>query len=287
MRIGVLGTGLMGTPMARNLMRAGFDVAVWNRTPAKADGLVAEGAVRAADPAACARGADILLCMLADGAVVAETLFARGAAAALAPGALVLDMSSIGVSEARAHAQRLGEAGIDHVDAPVSGGTVGAESGSLAIMAGCSEAAFERLRPVFAPLGRAVRVGQSGAGQIAKLANQMIVGVTIGAVAEALVFAERAGADPGAVREALRGGFADSRILELHGARMIARDFAARGKASTQIKDLENAIAAGSGAGAPMPFTALGLDLFRALLAEEGDVDHSGLWLTLDARTGA
>jgi 2-hydroxy-3-oxopropionate reductase len=115
----------------------------------------------------------------------------------------------------------------------------------------------------------------------------MIVGVTIGAVAEALVFAERAGADPGAVREALRGGFADSRILELHGARMIARDFAARGKASTQIKDLENAIAAGSGAGAPMPFTALGLDLFRALLAEEGDVDHSGLWLTLEARTGA
>jgi 2-hydroxy-3-oxopropionate reductase len=224
--------------------------------------------------------------MLENGAVVGEVLFDRGAATALAPSAVVLDMSSIGVEDARAHAARLAEAGIDHVDAPVSGGTVGAEAGNLAIMAGGPEAAFERLRPVFAPLGRAVRVGPSGSGQIAKLANQMIVGVTIGAVAEALVFAGRAGADPGAVRGALRGGFADSRILELHGARMLARDFAARGKASTQIKDLENALAAGSDVGAQMPFTGLGLDLFRALLSEEGDVDHSGLWLTLDARTG-
>lgn len=294
MRVSVLGTGLMGAPMARNLLRAGFKVTVWNRTQAKAAALAADGAIVAADPAGSAAGADVLITMLEHGAAVGEVLFARGAAGALAPGAVVLDMSSIAVAEARDHAARLEALGVEHLDAPVSGGTVGAEAGSLAIMAGGPEGVFERMAPVFAPLGRAVRVGPSGAGQIAKLANQMIVGVTIGAVAEALVFAESAGADPGAVRAALRGGFADSRILDLHGGRMVARDFAARGKASTQIKDLENALAAGAetgseastGAGAAMPFTTLGLDLFRALLAREGDVDHAGLWLTLRARTG-
>lgn len=283
-RIGFAGIGLMGAPIVGRLLRAGLDVTVWNRTRAKAEALRAGGA-RVADSAAeCARGAEIFVTMLENGDVVREVLFDAGAAEALVPGAVVVDMSSIGPGEAREHAAVLGAQGIAHLDAPVSGGTVGAEAGTLAIMVGGTEAAFAQARPILEILGRPLRVGPAGAGQIAKLANQMIVGTTIGAVAEALVFAGRAGADPALVREALRGGFADSRILDLHGARMVAGDFETRGRTSIQIKDMENALATAAEAGVAMPFTELGLGLFRELLEREGDVDHSGLWLTLNAR---
>jgi 2-hydroxy-3-oxopropionate reductase len=284
LRIGFLGTGLMGAPMARNLLKAGFAVTVWNRTAAKAAALAADGARVAASPAEAAQGADLLITMLENGPVVAATLFAGGAAAALRPGAVVADMSSIAVAEAREHALRLEAQGVEHLDAPVSGGTVGAEQATLSIMAGGSEAAFARARPALAAMGRPLRVGPPGAGQIAKLANQMVVATTIGAVAEALAFAEAAGADPALVRAALGGGFADSRILELHGQRMVARDFATRGKTSSQIKDLENATRAAEASGAAMPYAALSLALFRDLLARDGDVDHSGLWLELRRR---
>lgn len=283
-RIGFAGIGLMGAPIVGRLLRAGLDVTVWNRTRAKAEALRAGGA-RVADSAAeCARGAEIFVTMLENGDVVREVLFDAGAAEALVPGAVVVDMSSIRPGEAREHAAVLGAQGIAHLDAPVSGGTVGAEAGTLAIMVGGTEAAFAQARPILEILGRPLRVGPAGAGQIAKLANQMIVGTTIGAVAEALVFAGRAGADPALVREALRGGFADSRILDLHGARMVAGDFETRGRTSIQIKDMENALATAAEAGVAMPFTELGLGLFRELLEREGDVDHSGLWLTLNAR---
>lgn len=287
MRIGWLGTGLMGAPMAGNLLAAGFPVTVWNRTPAKAEALAGAGARIAASPADCAAGAEVLFAMLENGRVVGETLFGAGAAAALAPGAVVVDMSSIGPDEARDHAARLRALGVEHVDAPVSGGTVGAEAGTLSIMAGGPEAAFEAVRPALEAMGRPLLVGAAGAGQVAKLANQMIVATTIGAVAEALAFAEAAGADPGLVRAALRGGFAESRILDLHGARMVARDFETRGKTSSQIKDLENARRAAAAAGAATPFAGLSLELFRRLLEADGDVDHSGLWLELRRMRGA
>jgi 2-hydroxy-3-oxopropionate reductase len=284
LRVGVIGIGLMGAPMARNLLKAGFPVTVWNRTPEKAAALAAEGAAVAASAADCAAASDVLITMLENGAVVGEVLFAGGVAAAMAPGGVVVDMSSIGPSEAREHAAGLALRGVAHVDAPVSGGTVGAEAGTLSIMAGGDPEVFERVRPVLEAMGRPVLVGPSGAGQIAKLANQMIVGTTIGVVAEALVFAERAGADPAKVRAAIGGGFAGSRILEVHGARMIAHDFTTHGKTSSQIKDLENAERAGRAASAPLPYTHLSLGLFRETLGQAGDVDHSGLWLTLAGR---
>jgi 2-hydroxy-3-oxopropionate reductase len=285
-RVGLIGIGLMGAPMARCLLAAGFPLTVWNRTAEKAEALRDAGAAVAASAADCAAASDVLITMLADGATVGEVLFGQGVAEALAPGAVVVDMSSIGVGEARAHAARLKARGVHHLDAPVSGGTVGAEAGTLAIMVGGEPAVFERVRPVFAAMGRAVLVGPSGAGQIAKVANQAIVANTIGAVAEALVLAERAGADPARVRDALMGGFAGSRILEVHGERMIGRDFAARGKVSTHIKDLENAFAAAKEPGVEMPYSAVSRRLFQEVLERAGDLDHSALWVEIDRRAG-
>ncbi len=285
-RVGLIGTGLMGVPMARCILAAGFPLTVWNRTPAKAQALEGDGARVAASAAEVAAEADLLVTMLADGPTVGDVLFAQGVADALRAGGVVADMSSIGVGEAREHAARLTERGVAHLDAPVSGGTVGAEVCSLAIMVGGEPEAFERVRPVFETLGRAVLVGPAGAGQIAKLANQAIVANTIGAVAEALVLAERAGADPARVREALAGGFAGSRILEVHGERMIARDFAARGKVSTHIKDLKNAFDAAHEVGVELPYASVSQALFEAVLQSAGDVDHAGLWLEIDRRAG-
>ena len=254
----VLGCGLMGAPMTRRLLAAGFSVKVWNRTRAKADVLQSAGALVADSPAQAVARADIVITMLEHGKVVEEVLFGLGAdsaAPSLGQGALVIDMSSILPEQARDHAQRLALVGAASLDAPVSGGTVGAEAGTLAIMAGGLAEDFERARPVFAALGRPVHVGPAGSGQLAKLANQMIVGITLGAVAEALLLAERGGADPARVREALRGGFAESRILEVHGQRMVDGDFAKRGSLAIQLKDLNNALHTAGGMGFDAPIT--------------------------------
>jgi 2-hydroxy-3-oxopropionate reductase len=288
MKIAVLGTGLMGAPMARRLLAAGFPVTVWNRTPAKAEALRAAGAKVAASAAEAVRDADAIITMLDNGAVVTEVLFGQSVADSLKPGAVVLDMSSIPPSVARDHAARLGKAGRLHLDAPVSGGTTGAEAGTLAIMVGGPVELFERALPVFTPLGRAVRVGPSGAGQLAKLANQTIVGITIGAVAEALLLAGKGGADPRAVREAIRGGFAESRILDLHGKRMVDREFTPGGKVTTQIKDIETILATAGEIGLDMPLTR---EVYRRYLDLRdrlggGDLDHAALFLQLENGEG-
>lgn len=285
LRIALLGTGLMGLPMSRRLIAAGFALTAWNRTRARAEPLAADGA-RIADSAADAvRDANVVITMLEHGGIVREVLDAHGVREAIAPGALFIDMSSIQPSEAREHAGWLAARGVGALDAPVSGGTVGAEAGTLAIMAGGSAPDFERALPVFAPLGRATHVGPTGAGQLAKLANQMIVGITIGAVAEALLLAERGGADPAKVREALRGGFADSRILEVHGQRMVERDFAKRGAVAVQLKDLRNALVTAQPLPLELPITGL-LEVLFANAADHGfaDKDHSALWLELARR---
>lgn len=287
MKIALLGTGLMGAPMARRLCGAGFDVTVWNRTRAKAEPLAADGA-RIADAATEAvRQADLAITMLEHGDAVEDLLFAQGVADALPRGALLVDMSSIKPAQAREHAAALARRGVGHVDAPVSGGTLGAQAGTLTIMAGGEAADFARAQPVFAAMGRSTHVGPHGAGQLAKLANQMIVGITIGAVAEALLLAERGGADPAKVREALKGGFADSRILEVHGQRMVDRDFTKRAAVTVQLKDLRNALATGAETGFDAPVTRLFEQLY-ASTAEHGwpDVDHAGLWLELARRNG-
>lgn len=285
--VAFLGIGLMGSRQAKRLLDAGTPLVVWNRSREKADALAPFGA-RVVDTAAEAvRQADIVILMLENGTIVTDVLFAQGVAEALRPGSILVDMSSIKPAEAQDHAGRLTARGVRHIDAPVSGGTVGAEQGTLAIMAGGDEQAFARVRPILEIMGRPVHVGPHGAGQLAKLANQIIVGVTIGAVAEALLLAQRGGADPAKVREALRGGFAESRILELHGQRMVDRDFVTKGRSVTHLKDLDNALDAAEQLDlSDAPYTQLTADLFRGLIGNAGDLDHSGLLVELERRNG-
>ncbi|MDR0224868.1 MAG: NAD(P)-dependent oxidoreductase [Burkholderiaceae bacterium] len=285
LRIAVLGTGMMGLPMARRLAQAGHEVHVWNRTRAKAEPLSSDGAVVHDEAAEAVRGMDFVLSLLENGSVVAEVLFEQDVAQSMAAGSLFIDMASIQPAEAREHARRLHTLGLRHLDAPVSGGTLGAEAGSLAIMAGGDAADFTQALPLFAHLGRATLVGPHGAGQLAKLANQMIVGITIGAVAEALLLAERGGADPAKVREAIAGGFADSRILQVHGERMVRRDFAPRGRMAVQLKDMRNALATAQALGFEAPVTALFEQLYAHGVEQGlGDLDQSGLFVELARR---
>lgn len=274
--------------MAIRLLNAGYTLTIWNRTRSKADALAAKGARVADTPAQAVADADIVITMLEHGGVVEEVLFnpaLPGAIHGLKTGALVIDMSSILPEQAQAHGPRLAAQGVAYLDAPVSGGTVGAEAGTLAIMAGGVEADFERARPVLEILGRPVHVGPTGSGQLTKLANQMIVGITIGAVAEALLLAQRGGADPAKVRQALRGGFAESCILEMHGQRMVDGDFTKRGSLAIQLKDLRNALHTASGLSFDAPITAHLTDLY-AQAADHGfaDLDQSGLYRELQRR---
>lgn len=286
-QIAFLGTGLMGSPMARNLLAKGFPITAWNRTREKAEALVPLGATVAASASDAVAGADVVITMLENGPICEAVIFGSGAAEAMRPGAILVDMSSIKPAEAQDHALRLARRGVKHLDAPVSGGTVGAEAATLAIMAGGEEADFETVKLALSALGRPVHVGPSGAGQLAKLANQIIVGVTIGAVAEALMFAKRGGADPAKVREALRGGFAESRILELHAERMAKRDFTTRGRTVTHLKDMDNALDAAHLLDlSECRYTALTAELFRGLLAHQGDLDHSALMIEIERRNG-
>ena len=288
LRIAVLGCGLMGFPMAQRLLAAGHNVHVWNRTASKAAPLQAQGAWLHETPRQACIQADLVMSMLDNGTVVSEVLFGMGQDSAvhgMRSNALVVDMASIQPREARDHAARLSERGLRHLDAPVSGGTVGAEAGTLAIMVGGKAEDFAAAQPLFAALGRATHVGPHGAGQLAKLANQMIVGISIGAVAEALLLCAKGGADPAKVREAISGGFADSRILQLHGQRMVERDFAARGKMTVQLKDMRNALATAAEIGFDAPIT----QLFEQLYADGvehglGGLDHSGLFVELASR---
>ncbi|NND49160.1 MAG: NAD(P)-dependent oxidoreductase, partial [Rhizobiales bacterium] len=284
-KIAFLGTGIMGAPMAGHLARAGFVVTAWNRTSEKARALTGEGARIASKPSEAVQDADAVITMLTDGAAVGEVIFGLGCAEAAPPGALFIDCSSIAPALAREHAARL--AGLDRsqIDAPVSGGESGACAASLAIMVGGEAAAVERALPVLSCLGQVTRVGPNGAGQLAKLANQAIVGITIAAVSEALLLASAGGADPAAFRRAVSGGFASSRVLDEHGARMIERDFVPGGRCSVHLKDMDNILTAASKFGIDLPlcrsiraqFAALTNDLGR------GDCDHSALLLWLES----
>ena len=287
-QIAFLGTGLMGGPMARNLLKAGFQVRAWNRTAEKAAPLAADGAVICQTAAEAVSGADVIILMVSDGPTVHQLLFEQEIARAMSTGALVIDMSSIKAKEARAHASQLAALGVAHLDAPVSGGTKGAEAASLAIMVGGEASDFAAAEPIFAAMGRAVHVGPAGAGQLSKLANQAIVGVTIGIVAEAMLFVEKGGADPAAVRQALSGGFADSTILQQHGTRMTTGDFVPGGPAKFQVKDMSNVLDEAADLALDLPLTHIVRDRFSRLVSEleGGDKDHSALYLELLDRNG-
>jgi 2-hydroxy-3-oxopropionate reductase len=266
--------------MVRRLLAAGFSVTVWNRTYAKAQLLEAAGARAQQDLAAAVDSAAIIISMLEAGPIVSQVL--QQALPALAPGALWVDMSSTQQAEAQGFHALLQGQGNRFVDAPVSGGVGGAAAGTLAIMAGGSIDDFEQLAPVFAAMGRATLVGPAGSGQVAKLCNQLIVGATINIVAEAMLLAQAAGADPAAMRAAIRGGFAESKVLDVHGQRMLERNFVAGGKVATQLKDQRNVLAAAAAAGVVLPVTALVTERFEALVARLPEADHSAALVGLE-----
>lgn len=262
---------------------------VHNRNPAVAGELRRPGVEPVPTAADVAREADITILMVADTPAVEAVLFGEhGVAAGLRQDALVVDMGTTAAAATRDFARRIRQAGADYVDAPVSGGEIGAIDGTLTIMAGGSEHAIARARPLFDVLGaRFTHVGDTGAGQVAKAANQIIVGLNIGAVAEALALVESAGVDPARVREALMGGFAASRILEVHGQRMIDRNFKPGARISTQYKDMCQAIELGALHGQALPATELGASLYKTLIEQgDGDLDHSALIRALQHAPG-
>lgn len=283
LKIGFLGTGLMGEHMARNLLRAGHQVTAWNRTIEKAETLRPDGARIASSAHDAVLEADMVVTMLADGATVAEVMFAQDVAGAMKSGAVLVDMSSIKPEEAREHAQKMQSMGLNHLDAPVSGGTKGAEAGSLAIMAGGDKSVFEQMAHALGAMGRPVHVGPDGAGQLSKLANQTIVAVTIGVVAEAILLAEKGGADPAAICDALKGGFADSVILQQHGHRMIERNFVPGGLSKFQLKDVNNALNEAQNHDLSLPLTAQIQERYTTLVEQMdgADLDHAALYLEL------
>ncbi|WP_206664535.1 NAD(P)-dependent oxidoreductase [Dankookia rubra] len=278
MRIGLLSTGIMGWPMARRLAEAGHAVGAWNRSPGNAAALAGHGVALAATPLAAVAEAEVVIGMLGSGPVCDAVLLAGGVLAAMRPGSLLAVMSSIPAEAARRHAGLAAARGVASLDAPASGGERGAREGTLSIMAGGAEADFARALPVFRPLGRATHVGPAGAGQLAKLANQVIVAGSIATVAEALLLAERGGADAGRVRDALLGGFAESTVLRQHALRMIGRDFVPGGPAKYQVKDTGTALGLCAALGLDLPVLRLVDRLFADMVAHgDGDLDHSAI----------
>ena len=287
--IGFIGLGVMGRPMATNLQIAGYPLVIHSRTSARAEDLVAGGATWAHCPSDVAAQSDIIITMLPDSPDVEAVLTgANSVRDGARDGTIVVDMSTIDPSVARRLAGELSAAGITLVDAPVSGGEQGAIQGSLSIMIGGPEAAVEFVRPILETLGRTViRVGESGAGQITKAANQLVVGATIEAVAEALALAARSGVDPARVRTVLLGGFAASRVLEVHGERMLNRDFKPGFRARLHRKDARIVMSLADAVEMPLPAFAAVAGQFDLLVERgDGDLDHSALFTLLPSRAG-
>lgn len=277
MKVGFIGLGIMGRPMALNLLKGGFDLTVWARRAESMAPLLEAGAKGAASAAAVAASCDVVFSMVADAADVEQVALAAGGVAEGARAGLVyVDMSTIAPSAAQSIAARLAERGVVMLDAPVSGGEVGAISGALTIMVGGDEAAFETVRPLFACMGKAATlIGASGAGQVAKACNQILTGVGVLAVAEAFNFARKSGVDAGKVREALLGGFAYSRILENHGQRMLDRNFKPGFKAWMHQKDMNIVMQEAHRLGLMLPSSAATAQLFNALVGSGMGEDDS------------
>ncbi|KQS84961.1 2-hydroxy-3-oxopropionate reductase [Methylobacterium sp. Leaf361] len=285
MNIGFIGLGIMGTPMAGHLIAAGHSLFLKSRRSVP-EALLAAGGTACATAAEVAERADTIILMLPDTPDVEQVLFgAGGVAEGLSPGKTVIDMSSIAPLATKDFAARIAERGGAYLDAPVSGGEVGAKNAALSIMVGGEAETFARAEPLFAAMGKTVtHVGPVGSGQVAKVANQIIVALTIEAVAEGLLFASKAGADPAKVRQAITGGLATSRILELHGARMIERTFDPGFRIGLHQKDLNLALDNARTLGLSLPATALAQQLFSACVAQGGAAwDHSAMVKALEA----
>lgn len=278
--IGFIGLGIMGVPMAGHLLNAGYTVYAYDVVPAQKEKLVAQGARGVASPREAAQHADVIITMLPESAIVEEVVLGgNGVLGAMKKGAILIDMSTTSITTTKRIAAALEKEGLLILDAPVSGGDVGAMEATLSIMVGGPEEAFQKVLPVLREMGRNItHVGGTGSGQVAKACNQVVVALTIEAVSEALVFAKKNGADPAKIREAMMGGFAQSRVLELHGRRMIERNFNPGGKVRLHKKDLDIALEVAKEVGVYMPGTALVSQIWNSLSAMGGlDWDHSAI----------
>ncbi len=284
-KLGFIGLGIMGKPMAGHLLKAGHEVSVYDLVSAPVQELASKGALACKNSKEVAQKSDIIFIMVADTPDVEGVLFGKeGLAEGVRPGSTVVDMSSISPIATKEFAKKLSAMQVKMLDAPVSGGQVGAENATLSIMVGGEVEVFEKMKPYFQLMGKnIIHIGPSGDGQTCKVANQIVVALTIEAVAEALLFASKAGADPAKVRAALLGGFAQSRILELHGERMLKRTFNPGFRIRLHQKDLNLALQAARSLGLSLPNTATAQELFNAVAAQGGvDLDHSALVLALE-----
>jgi 2-hydroxy-3-oxopropionate reductase len=287
--IGFIGLGIMGKPMARNLMKAGYPLVVYNRTASKADELVAAGAQQVGSPREVAQGAEVIITMVADSPEVEQIILGpQGVLESVKAGSVVIDMSSISPVVTKKIAAELARKGAAMLDAPVSGGEIGAVQGTLSIMVGGDEAVFEGVRPILEKMGKSVvRVGEIGAGGFTKLSNQIIVAAALQAIAEGMVLAQKAGVDIQRVYEAIKGGMAGGRTLDMKIPLLAQHKFEPGFKMDLHIKDLKNALLAGKSLGVPLPATGLIHELFTACSAQgKGQKDHSVIYSLLEQLAG-
>ena len=277
--IGFIGIGLMGFPMAKNLLKSGYNLKAYNRSQDKADRLKEFGAEISVSIKDVVTNSDVIITMLTDDSAVEKVMGSDDFISNIKEGATVIDMSSVNPVITKKYAEILKQKNINYLDAPVSGGTIGAEEASLAIMVGGDEETFKNCYELLKKMGNPTLVGPVSSGQISKLANQIIVGVTIGAVAEAVTLCEKSGTNPNKMIEALSGGWADSKILQTHGKRMIDKDFTPKGKTTTQLKDMTNIINAGKAVDTHLPISSLVKEMYKDLVADgHGNTDHSSLY---------
>jgi len=282
-KIGFIGTGLMGLPMAKNILKAGYNLKAFNRSQNKAAPLKDQGAEISSSIKEAVSDSDVVITMLTDDNAVDEIMSSSDFLGGLKSEAIVIDMSSVKPSTATNHGNNLKSKNINYLDAPVSGGTIGAEEASLAIMVGGEQDIFNRASEILKTMGNPTLVGPVGSGQVSKLANQIIVGLTIGAVAEAVTLCEKAGADPVKMISALSGGWADSKILQTHGKRMIEKDFSPKGKTSTHLKDMNNILDCANNFNTHLPISNLVKEMYKTLVENDhGDKDHSSLYMEIE-----
>jgi len=279
MQIGFIGIGLMGFPMAKNLLKSGYKLKAFNRSQDKAERLKEFGAVISTSIKDVVTNSDVIITMLTDDTAVEKVMGNEEFIENISANTTVIDMSSVNPILTKKYAGILKEKNINYLDAPVSGGTIGAEEASLAIMVGGEEKIFNECFSLLKKLGNPILVGPASSGQISKLANQIIVGVTIGAVAEAVTLCEKSGTNPNKMIKALSGGWADSKILQTHGKRMIDKDFSPKGKTTTQLKDMTNIVNAGKAADLHLPISSLIKEMYKNLVDDgHGNTDHSSLY---------
>ena len=282
-KIGFIGTGLMGFPMAKNLLKSGFNLKVYNRSINKAQPLAEFGAKISKNVGDVVKDNDFIITMLTDDAAVDSIMNSLDFLDNLKSGSTVIDMSSVKPTTAKKYENILKLKNINYLDAPVSGGTIGAEEGSLAIMVGGEQSVFDNSKDILKIMGNPTLVGLSGSGQVSKLANQIVVGVTIGAVAEAITLCEKAGTDPVKLIKALTGGWADSKILQTHGKRMINKDFSPKGKTLTQLKDMNNILECANSYNTNLPISKLIKEMYVSLVNNgHENTDHSSLYKEIE-----